>query len=110
MNSMPQKEIFRLHAEVCKALSHPLRLEVIDILQEGELCFSDILEITGGLKSNLSQHLGFMVRQGIIRMRKERTCNYYRLSSVKVAKACDLMREVLTENLKKHSRYLTAMQ
>jgi DNA-binding transcriptional ArsR family regulator len=80
------------------------------MLQEGELCFSDILDVTGGLKSNLSQHLSVMVKQGILRMRKEGTCNYYRLSSVKVAKACDLMREVLTENLKKHSRYLTAMQ
>jgi ArsR family transcriptional regulator len=109
MNDMPQKEIFRLHAEVCKALSHPLRLEVIDILQEGELCFSDILDITGGLKSNLSQHLSVMVKQGILRMRKEGVCNYYRLSSVKVAKACDLMREVLTENLKKQRKILEKM-
>lgn len=106
---MAKKEIFRLHAEVCKALSHPLRLEVIDILQEGELCFSDILDITGGLKSNLSQHLSFMVRQGILQVRKESTCNYYSLSSAKVARAFDLMREVLTEKLKKHRRILEKM-
>ena len=106
---MLHKEIYRLHAEVCKALSHPLRIEVIDVLQEGELCFSDILAITGGLKSNLSQHLSVMVKQGILRMRKEGICNYYRLSSVKVAKACDLMREVLTENLKKHKTILEKM-
>ena len=106
---MVKKEIYKLHADVCKALSHPLRIEVIDILQEGELFFSDILEITGGLKSNLSQHLSVMVKQGILRMRKEGICNYYRLSSMKVARACDLMREVLTENLKKHKTILEKM-
>lgn len=106
---MSQKEIYKLHAEVCKALSHPLRIEVVDVLQEGELCFSDILAVTGGLKSNLSQHLSVMVKQGILRMRKEGICNYYKLSSVKVAKACDLMREVLTENLKKQKTILEKM-
>ncbi|MGE0638494.1 MAG: ArsR/SmtB family transcription factor [Bacteroidia bacterium] len=90
-----------MHAEVCKALANPLRIEVIDLLQKGELCFSDILEETGGLKSNLSQHLSVMVSSGILKARKDSRCNYYSLSSSKVAKACSLMREVLIENLKK---------
>ena len=98
---MPHKKIFALHAEVCKALAHPLRIEVIDILMKGELCFSDILEQTGGLKSNLSQHLSVMLSSGILKVRKDSRCNYYKLSSSKVARACALMREVLIENLKK---------
>lgn len=98
---MRDKKIYKLHAEVCKALANPLRIEVIDLLQKGELCFSDILEETGGLKSNLSQHLSVMVSSGILKARKDSRCNYYSLSSSKVAKACSLMREVLIENLKK---------
>lgn len=95
------KSIYILHADVCKALAHPLRIEVIDVLQKGELCFSDILEQTGGIKSNLSQHLSVMVDSGILKVRKESRCNYYKLSSAKVAKACTLMREVLADKLKK---------
>ncbi|OFY86684.1 MAG: hypothetical protein A3F72_15720 [Bacteroidetes bacterium RIFCSPLOWO2_12_FULL_35_15] len=98
---MKDKKVYELHAEVCKALGNSLRIEVIDILQKGELCFSDILEETGGLKSNLSQHLSIMVSNGILKVRKDSRCNYYSLSSSKVAKACSLMREVLIENLKK---------
>ncbi len=98
---MINKQIFELHADVCKALGHPLRIEVIDLLQNGELCFSDILEVTGGLKSNLSQHLTVMTKKGILKARREGQCNYFSLSSVKVAKACSLMREVLVDNLKK---------
>jgi ArsR family transcriptional regulator, virulence genes transcriptional regulator len=98
---MSDKRIYELHAEVCKALSHPLRIEVIDLLQKGELCFTDMLNETGGLKSNLSQHLSIMVNSGILKVRKDSRCNYYSLSSPKVAKACSLMREVLLENLQK---------
>lgn len=96
-----EKQTYKLHAEVCKALAHPLRIEVIDILQKGELCFSDILEETGGLKSNLSQHLSIMVNNGILNVRKDSRCNYYSLFSTKVAKACSLMREVLIESMEK---------
>ncbi len=103
------KKIFELHADVCKALGHPLRIEVIDILQEKELCFSDILEITGGLKSNLSQHLSVMTKKGILKMRREGQCNYYSLSSKKVAQACRLMREVLMSSLKKQNKLLEKM-
>ncbi|MCK9398476.1 MAG: metalloregulator ArsR/SmtB family transcription factor [Bacteroidales bacterium] len=103
---MNGKKIFELHADVCKALGHPLRIEVIDLLQENELCFSDILEVTGGLKSNLSQHLSIMTKKGILKMRRDGQCNYYSLSTKKVAQACQLMREVLIDNLNKHKELL----
>ncbi|MBS3915619.1 MAG: winged helix-turn-helix transcriptional regulator [Bacteroidetes bacterium] len=100
------KKIFAVQADVCKALGNPLRIEVIDILQDKELCFSDILKITGGLKSNLSQHLSVMTSKGILQVRKDGQCNYYSLSSKKVAEACILMREVLIDGLKKQKDLL----
>lgn len=106
---MADKKIYELHAEVCKSLAHPLRIEIIDFIQKEEKCFSDILEQTGGLKSNLSQHLSIMVNSGILKVRKDSRCNYYSLSSSKVAKACSLMREVLIENHKKNSEILSTL-
>ncbi len=103
------KKIFELHADVCKALGHPLRIEIIDLLQDKELCFTDILEVTGGLKSNLSQHLSVMTKKGILKARKDGQSSYFSLSSKKVAQACRLMREVLMENLKKHKELLEKM-
>ena len=97
------KRIFELQAEICKALGNPLRLEIIEILGKRELCFSDILEETGGLKSTLSQQLSIMVDKGILKSRKDSRCVYFTLSSPKVAKACSLMREVLVENAKKRN-------
>jgi DNA-binding transcriptional ArsR family regulator len=97
---LENKKLFALQADVCKALGHPLRIEIIEILQNQELCFTDILEITGGLKSNLSQHLSSMTKKGILKVRREGQCNYFSITSPKVAQACLLMREVLIENIK----------
>jgi DNA-binding transcriptional ArsR family regulator len=62
--------------------------------------------VTGGLKSNLSQHLSVMTKKGILKVRREGQCNYFSLSSKKVAQACRLMREVLIDNLKKQKAFL----
>ena len=101
---MADKIIYKHHAKVCKALAHPLRIEVVDILQKGELCFSEILIKTGGLKSNLSQHLSVMVAAGILKIRKDSRCNFYSHTSPKVAKACSVMRAVLIGNLKQQQK------
>lgn len=106
---MTDKKIFELHADVCKALGHPLRIEIIDLLQEKEQCFADILNETGVLKSNLSQHLSVMTKKGILKSRRDGQCSYFALSSEKVAKACLLMREVLLENLKEQQEILNKL-
>lgn len=106
---MADNSIYKLHADVCKALGNPLRIQIIDLLQDNELCFSDILAETGGLKSTLSQHLSVMVSKGILHQRKEGLNVYFKLSSPKVAKACGLMREVLMDYLKKHKTILEKM-
>lgn len=96
---MVNKNIYTLQANICKALGHPTRIELIDILQNEELCFSDLLKKIGGPKSNLSQHLSNMTNKGIVMTRKEGLNVYFRLTSKKVSTACRIMREVLIENL-----------
>lgn len=99
---MKNKSIYVLHADVCKALGHPIRIEIIEVLQEDELSFGDILSKIGGLKSTLSQHLTIMTHKGLLAQRKKGINVYYKLSSAKVSKACRLMREVLVENIQRH--------
>jgi ArsR family transcriptional regulator len=100
------KHIYQLHAQVCKALAHGIRIEIIDLLQDKEMGFGEIFEKTGIAKSSLSQHLSVMVENGILNQRKEGLNSYYRLSSDKVSKACQLMREVLIEKLEKSTEIL----
>lgn len=106
---MNKKKIYSLHANICKALGHPTRIEIIDTLQNKEMSFGEMLEIIGGPKSNLSQHLSSMATKGILIQRKEGLNVYYKLSSKKVATACRIMREVLIETLEKQNEILKKM-
>lgn len=99
--TMDKKDIYEQHANICKALANPIRIEIIEILNAGELNFGEILKILFISKSNLSQHLSVMVSNGLVVQRKEGTNSFFKLSSDKVAKACEIMRDVLIENLNK---------
>jgi len=98
MNS--DKILFKLHAEICNSMGHPIRLETIHHLKEAELSFSEIAELIGVAKSTLTRHLSLMVNNGIIVQRKEKVNVYYKIASTKITAACALMREVLIERLK----------
>ncbi|MBI5400219.1 winged helix-turn-helix transcriptional regulator [Candidatus Saganbacteria bacterium] len=91
------KQLNEMHAEVCKTLANPKRIEIINLLGNKELPVSKLLQKTGLLKANLSQHLSVMRTKGIIKARKEGLTVYYRIANLKIIKACDLMREVLFE-------------
>ena len=106
---MSDKMIYRLHADVCKALAHAIRIEIIDLLSESELGFSEISEKTGVVKSSLSQHLSVMVEKGIVIQRKEGLNSFFKLSTPKVAQACELIREVLIERLEKSQEILKTL-
>ncbi len=98
MNS--DKILFKLHAEVCNAMGHPIRLETVHHLKKAELSFSEIAELIGVGKSTLARHLSLMVSNGILLQRKEGVNVYYKIASQKITTACALMREVLIERLR----------
>ena len=106
MENMFEKKIYQMHADICKALAHGIRIEVIDVLQDDELNFGEIATKTGVPKSSLSQHLSVMVDKGILTQRKEGLNTYFKLSTPKVSEACKLMREVLIERLEESSKLL----
>ncbi len=95
-------EIFRLHAEVCKIMAHPRRLQIISALRDGEATLAELTLELNVAKANVSQHLSQMRQRGIVERRRAGAEVYYRIANEKIVKACDLMREVLLEQLEKH--------
>ncbi len=94
------KRIFRLHADVCKMLAQPLRLEILFHLRDGELTVKELSARTAARGANLSQHLALMRQQGIVDSRKEGVWVYYRIANRKTLRAFELMRQVLLDKLK----------
>jgi ArsR family transcriptional regulator, virulence genes transcriptional regulator len=95
------KRIFQLHAAACKTLASAKRLEILNLLRDGELTVSEIVNAMKISKANVSQHLAIMRGAGILETRRAGLNVFYRIENPKVTRACELMREVLLEN---HSR------
>jgi len=93
------RRVYELHAELCKTLSNPTRLEVLNILREGEKSVSELTSLTGVHQANISQHLAVLRQSGIVKTRKDGANIYYKIANPKIIKACDIIREVLFEHL-----------
>lgn len=103
------KQIYHLHAEVCKTLSNAKRLEILNLLREKEMSVGEIVSKMGISKANVSQHLAILRTTGILRTQREGVTIYYRIANQKVIKAYDLMREVLIERHSQKDKILKSI-
>ena len=62
---------FDKKAEIFKALAHPTRLRILELLMGGERCVCEIYAALGQEQPNVSKHLNLMRRAGILHCRKE---------------------------------------
>ncbi|MFA4857951.1 MAG: metalloregulator ArsR/SmtB family transcription factor [Candidatus Margulisiibacteriota bacterium] len=93
------KQLYELHAEICETLANPIRIEIINTLRDKELSVGALLSKLKIKKANLSQHLALMRAKGIVKARRDGINIFYRIANPKVIKACDIMRQVLIEQL-----------
>ncbi len=98
------KTLYELQSDVCKTLASPKRIEILSALKEGEKTVSELVEILGVPKANVSQHLAVMRHKGILKSRREGINIYYSVSNRKVIDACILMKEVLMDQMKEKGR------
>jgi DNA-binding transcriptional ArsR family regulator len=66
-------------AKLLKALSNPFRLEIIEMLSQGEKSVEAIVQITNLNFANASQHLQVLKNNNIVKSRKEKQYVYYSL-------------------------------
>jgi ArsR family transcriptional regulator len=94
---LTDKSLFEMQAELCKTLTNPKRIEILNTLKSEEKTVTELVEALGASKANVSQHLAVMRHKGILTTRREGVNIYYRVANPKVIEACALMKEVLFE-------------
>ena len=96
------KELYEIHAEACKVFSNPTRLEILNLLRDKEMSVTELIEKTKLTQSNISQHLSIMKSKGIVTSDRKGKNIYYKLTTPKIIKAFDIIKDVLAEKLKKN--------
>jgi ArsR family transcriptional regulator len=89
------REIFERQALICKAFAHPGRLELLDLLGQGERGVSELQEALGISKTRISQHVSILKAAGVLATRREGKQIYCSLAMPEVKQACHLIRKVL---------------
>ena len=103
-NNSNRKEVLRLQAEVCKSLSNSKRLQIIQELRGGEKTVSELAGILRLKQSNTSHHLAVLRIISVIVPRKECNTVHYCLADTKIADACDLVHQVIADQLRRSER------
>ncbi|UCE49966.1 MAG: winged helix-turn-helix transcriptional regulator [Phycisphaerales bacterium] len=80
------KEVAEHVAEVMKAVAHPVRLRIIELLEKREKCVGDIVEAVGGKQAITSQHLNMMRDKGVLSSRRDGNKVFYRIENKNVIK------------------------
>ncbi len=91
------EQVFELQANLLKALAHPRRLEIVNLLRDQILCVSDIYEMLDLPQANISQHLMILRDAGILITSRDGKQIKYQIADAKVLAAADLLREFLID-------------
>lgn len=100
---------FKIKADFLKGLAHPIRLQVIEYLKDGEASVGKLEQQLGVKQSNLSRHLAILRDLGVLEARQEKTSVYYAIHDQDVFKILRPIAELLKKKLKKSERILESL-
>ena len=92
-------EAFRRHADLCKTLSDPKRLMILQALKHGERSVGELAEVAGMSLANTSQHLALLRHAGLVSGRREARVVYYSLAEPRIIRAADVIHEIVLDRL-----------
>lgn len=104
MNDPGIKRVYKMHSDFLKALTHPRRLEILDLLRGREQSFAQLMQLTGMKKANLSQQLTFLREKGIVGERRENNSLILFILRNEVMEAYDIMHAVMAGNINEDAR------
>lgn len=83
-------------ADFFKALGHPTRLQIIELLREGEKCVCEIVPALQLEQSNVSRHLAILKKEGILVSEKRGLKVIYSCRNADIFKLLDLSKKIFS--------------
>lgn len=77
-------DLYTLQSDLFKALAHPVRLRILELLSQGEASVSQLTTVLAQRQPYISQQLMQLREAGLVRDRREGSTIYYILASPRV--------------------------
>jgi rhodanese-related sulfurtransferase/biotin operon repressor len=102
----PKHALYAQFAAVAKAVAHQHRLELLELVAQGERSVETLAACTGLSVANTSQHLQHLRRAGLVRARRQAKFVFYSLADDAVLAMLAAMRRVAERNVGEVERIL----
>ena len=90
MEGLPPEALQQV-AAYFQMLSEPTRLQILNLLRDGERNVGELAQLCGYTSANVSRHLAMLTKQGLVVREARGTSVYYRIADDSVYALCDLV-------------------
>jgi DNA-binding transcriptional ArsR family regulator len=105
----PGRPIAEAKADLFKALAHPARVRVLELLAEGDRTIGELADETGLELSHLSQQVSVLRRAGVVDSTRLRNTVVCTLRDQQTVELLAVARKMLTQNLRQGQQLLEAL-
>jgi len=96
-------EAISLVAARFKVLSEPLRLQILQYLQNGESSVTNVTKAVNSTQPNVSKHLKILQDEGFVAKRQEGNTVFYKIADESIFELCDVVCGSLKERFSERS-------
>jgi ArsR family transcriptional regulator len=104
------KNIIQNKVDILKALAHPTRLKILEMLCDGERCVCEINVLVEIEQSNVSQHLAILKKAGILTSRKEGSKVIYKVKYDGIFQILNMLDDLISEQIEEQMAALEGLR
>jgi DNA-binding transcriptional ArsR family regulator len=104
-----KQKIYEGQANVLKALGQPTRLQILELLKDGERCVCEIFPAIHQEQANVSKHLSILKQAGILESRKDGLRILYRLKTPEILDLLTGVSKLLKAQANEQHRLMTRL-
>lgn len=86
-------------ADYFQTFSEQTRIKLLFALRSGEKNVTELTEFSGCSQANVSKHMGYLTKAGVVLREKRGTSVYYRVADGDIFKLCDLVSDKIADIL-----------
>jgi DNA-binding transcriptional ArsR family regulator len=101
---------YRFQAKTAKALAHPTRIAILEMLRRGAVCVCEMSPELEASQANVSQHLAILRDSNLVVAQREGTRMMYRVTDKRVFRVLDLMGSIAHDQLDAARQALAALE
>ncbi|MGD9797138.1 MAG: ArsR/SmtB family transcription factor [Acidimicrobiia bacterium] len=109
-SDLTSRPISEVKAELFRALAHPARIRVLEVLADGERSVGELQPVVGIELSHLSQQLGVLRRAGLVVARKQGSSVIYAIRDPLTVELLRVARQLLINALSETTDLLSDLR